>query len=84
MKANWKKALRSELPMSLDTQLISLQCRGSVTPISFRSVKSSPYPVTFSETTQACKVLQNQIQAVKCDVEERCHEGHTLAGPVLT
>lgn len=75
MKATWKKDLRSELPMSLDTQLVLLQCQGTVTHIGFRSANSSSSPVMFSKTTHVCKVLQNQIQEVKGDAEEMCHEG---------
>lgn len=74
MKATWKKALRSELLMPLDTQLVSLQCRESVTPMGSGSANSSRHPVMFSETTHVCKVLQNQMQAVKGDAEEMCHE----------
>lgn len=74
MKARWKEALRSELGMSPDTQLVSLQCWGLVACIGSRSAKSSSHPVMFSESTHVCKVLQKQIQEEKGDVEEMCHE----------
>ena len=75
MKATWKESLRSELPIFLDTHLVLLQRRESETPIGSRSANSSSCPVMFSKTTRVCKVLQNQIQAVKGDAEEMCHEG---------
>lgn len=51
MKASWKEALKSELLMSPDTQLVSVQCQESVTPLCSRSANSSNHPAMFSETT---------------------------------
>lgn len=80
MKATLKEALRSELPMSPDTQLVSLRCWGFVTCIGSRSAKSSSHPVMFSESTHVCKVLQKQMQAGKADIEEMCNEATHPSG----
>lgn len=74
MKARWEETLRSELQLSLDTQLVSLQCWRFVACTGSGSAKSSSHPVMFSESTHVCKALQQQIQAGKGDVEEMCHE----------